>query len=363
MARGLAPQRFAFTAGTLVLLLSTVWWLGSLGGSVPTDPSTPTLPSVLPSLLLILGVLPLFFSGILFNAGLPWLGVPAAGDSATPASANANANATPMGLRGPIRAQWSQWAGAMVLGLAGLAHDPHLARVLASLGLAALAAGWGRCVLRFVRLMLSSPMVDKRHASVAAVAGSLGAALMLLAAASVAAGEVGAVHDTVNMATWAFAGIFCAAVAHRLLTEKAAPGPAAGRGGAPWLFGSMVAVLGFEGLVHWAPVPLALLAGVEALAGLGWMAQAMVWSLRRVPRQREFTLLLLGLACLGVSMLWAATSHGLQAAGLPGLDFAPAPEHISGVGFMGSTLLAVLTRKGHWTGVQNGRAEVVGTAT
>ena len=336
----MAPQRLPFTAGTLALLLGTVWWLGSVGGSVRTDLSAPSMHSVLPSLLLILGALPLFFTGMLFSAGLPWLGEPmVARDSAEKAIAQA--------LRGPIRAQC---AGAMVLGLAGLAHDPQLARVLASLGLAALAAGWGRCVLRFVRLMLNSPMVDKRHASVAAVAGALGTALMLLAAGNVAAGEVGAVRNTLSVAIWAFAGIFCAAVAHRLLTEPAGPATAAGRDGAPWLFGSMVAVLGFEGLVHWAPVPLALQAGIEALAGLGWFTLVLVWGLRHVRRQRGFSLPLLGLACLGVSMLLAATAHALQAAGLPVLDVGPAPEHLSSLGFIGSTVLAVLTRQGRGPG-------------
>lgn len=346
-----SPHRLALTGGALVLLFSTVAWLGS--------PRPQALQMQMPMLLLTLGVLPLFFTGLLFTTGLAWLSVTEAASSAAAKS-----------LRGPIRAQW---AGAMVLGLAGLAHDPALARVLSSLGLATVAAGWGRCVLRFVRLLVVSRvagtvddavndlMDDKRHASLLAVAGALGAALMLLAAGSVAAGDLGAMHGTVNVALWAFAGIFCATVSHRLLTTQFTSGPATGSGRAPWLLGSLVTVLGFQGLVHWAPVPLALQAGVEALAGLGWIALALVWALRRGLRQRWGVLPLLGLACLGAAMLWAGIAHGLQAAGqVQGLSLELSLGILQAcvTGFIGSTLLAAFMQRQREPAGQNARPVV-----
>ncbi|MCP5270831.1 MAG: NnrS family protein [Burkholderiaceae bacterium] len=321
-----APHRLAFAAGTAVMLLVALWWAGALlaraaGGAGPAG-----LPaSTLHALLMGFGFMPLFFTGFLFTAGPRWLGMP------PPAMRH---------LRGPVQAQA---AGALVLGLAGFAHDPALARLLAALGLAALAAGWGRAVLHFARLLLRSTATDKLHASVVTVAGALGAVLMVVAAGSVAAGDLAAVHETVRVALWAFAGVVYAAVAHRMIPFfSAAAVPALDAWRPPWLLASFVMVLGFEGFVHWAPVPLALQAAIEAAAGLGWTLLALRWGLLHSLRNRLLAMLHLGFVWLGVAMGLAAVSHGLQAAGQPGLGLAPL--HAYTMGFLGSTLVAMVTR-------------------
>ncbi len=337
---GSAPHRLAFAAGTLVLMLVASWWALALlarqaGVALPAG----LPPSTLHALLMGFGFIPLFFTGFLFTAGPRWLGVAAPGGGA---------------LHGPVRAQL---AGALVLGLAGWAHDPPLARLLAALGLAAMSAGWGRSVLRFGQLLLRSSAPDKLHASLVAVAGALGAALMALAAGQVAAGDLAAVHQTVRVALWAFIGVVYATVAHRLVpffSASAVPALEAWR--PAWLLAGFVAVLAFEGFVHWAPVPLPLQAGVEATAGLGWTALALRWALLHRLTNRLLAMLHVGFLWLGVAMLLAAVSHGLEASGRPGLGLAPL--HAYTMGFLGSTLVAMVTRvsAGH-----SGRTRAVDT--
>lgn len=335
-----APHRLAFAAGTLLLMLVAAWWAATLlarqaGVALPAGLPAPTLHA----LLMGFGFIPLFFTGFLFTAGPRWLGVDGPDARA---------------LRGPVLAQAS---GAAVLGLAGLAHDPLLARLLAALGLAAMSAGWGRCVLRFGRLLLLSTAPDKLHASVVAVAGAQGAALMALAAGQLAAGDLAGVHQTVRVGLWAFVGVVYAAVAHRMIpffSASAVPELEAWR--PEWLLAGFVLVLGFEGFVLWAPVPLALQAAVEAAAGLGWTALALRWGLLHSLKNRLLAMLHVGFLWLGLAMLLAAVSNGLEASGRPGLGLAPL--HAYTMGFLGSTLVAMVTRvsAGH-----SGRALAVDT--
>jgi uncharacterized protein involved in response to NO len=321
-----APHRLAFAAGTALLMLVAAWWAVTLLARQSGVAWPAGLPSTtLHALLMGFGFIPLFFTGFLFTAGPRWLGVDGPDARA---------------LRGPVLAQT---AGALLLGLAGLAHDPALARLLAALGLAAMSAGWGRCVLRFGRLLLLSTAPDKLHASVVAVAGALGAALMALAAAQVAAGDLAGVHQTVRVGLWAFVGVVYAAVAHRMVpffSASALPELDAWR--PEWLLAGFVLVLGFEGFVVWAPVPLALQAAVEAAAGLGWTALALRWGLVHSLKNRLLAMLHVGFLWLGVAMWLAAVSHGLEAAGRPGLGLAPL--HAYTMGFLGSTLVAMVTR-------------------
>lgn len=337
-----APHRLAFAAGTSLLMLAAAWWAATLlarqaGWSMPTG-----LPSsTLHALLMGFGFMPLFFTGFLFTAGPRWLGLPGP-DART--------------LRGPVLAQT---AGALLLGLAGMAHDAPLARLLAALGLAAMSAGWGRCVLRFGRLLLLSTVPDKLHASLVTVAGALGAALMALAAAQVAAGDLAGVHQTVRVGLWAFIGVVYTTVAHRMLPffgASAVRGLAAWR--PEWLLAGFVGVLGFEGLVVWAPVPLALQVAVEAVAAAGWTAMALRWALQHGLRTRLVIMLYLGFLWLGVAMGLTALSHGLQLAGLPGLGLAPL--HAYTMGFLGSTLVAMVSRI---SAAHSGRAQAVDTRT
>lgn len=335
-----APHRLAFAAGTTLMLLAAAWWALTLlartaGWSVPAG-----LPaSTVHALLMSFGFMPLFFTGFLFTAGPRWLGMP------LPEART---------LRGPVQAQV---AGALVLLIAAFAHDPLLGHLLGAIGVAAMAAGWGRAVLHFGRLLLASRTSDKLHASAVLVASGLGAVLMAGAAGALAAGDFGAVHDAVQVGLWAFIGVVYLAVSHRMIpffSAVAVPGLDAWRPNA--LLAAFVGVLVFEGFVRWAPVPLALQAAVEGIAGLGTLALAIRWGLVQSLRIRLLAMLHLGFSWLGIALLLHGISHALQAAGEPGLGLAPL--HAYTMGFLGSTLVAMVTRvsAGH-----SGRALAVDT--
>lgn len=285
-----APHRLAFAAGTSVLMLAATWWAallmaGDAGWAAPAG-----LPgATVHALLMGFGFLPLFFTGFLFTAGPRWLGVPA------PDARR---------LRGPVQAQA---AGAILLLGAAFARDPLLGRVLGAIGMAAMAAGWGRSVLGFGRLIARSREPDRLHATLVWVAGAFGAALMAIAAGSLAAGRPDLVHDTVRVALFAFVGVVCVAVAHRML-----PLLDVGRPG----------------------VLLAIFVGVLALVLRGGILRSL--------RHRLPAMLHLGFAWLGAALLLAAASHALEAAGRPGLGLAPL--HAYTMGFVGSLLLAMVTR-------------------
>lgn len=335
-----APHRLAFAAGTALLMLASLWWalmlLGRARGWL--------LPQALPSsavhpLLMAFGFMPLFFTGFLFTAGPRWLGLP-------PVPARS--------LRAGIQAQVAGWA---LLLLASFAADPLLARTLGAFGVAAAAAGWGRLVIRFGRLLLLSRAPDKQHASLILIAGALGAALMVLAAAALAGGRPDLVRETVLVGLWAFAGVTYAVVAHRMIpffTAAALPWLDAWRPG--WLLGCFVGVLAFEGFVVWAPVPPPLQLAVETAAALLWLGLALRWGLVQSLKIRLLAMLHLGFFWLGVALMLQAAGHALALIGGPSLGLAPL--HAYTMGFLGSMLMAMATRvsAGH-----SGRALAVDT--
>lgn len=335
-----APHRLAFAAGTVLLMAVSAWWAFTLLGRARGWALPQALPATtLHQLLMGFGFMPLFFTGFLFTAGPRWLGL-------APVPARS--------LRAGVQAQVAGW---LVLLLAGFAADPLLARLLGGLGVAAAAAGWGRLVLRFGRMVALSPAADKQHASVVLVASALGAALMALAAGALAAGRLDWVRETVLVGLWAFAGVVYAAVAHRMIpffTGAVLPFVQAWRPG--WLLGVFTGVLAFEGFTVWAPVPAPLQAAVEAAAALLWLGLALRWGLVKSLQFRLLAMLHLGFGWLGVAMALQAADHILALAGGPSLGLAPL--HAYTMGFLGSTLVAMATRvsAGH-----SGRALAVDT--
>lgn len=335
-----APHRLAFAAGTLMLMLSALWWAVTLAGRALGWAAPAGLPSTAVHMLLMgFGFMPLFFAGFLFTAGPKWLGLPA-----VPARA----------LRFGLQAQVAGWA---VLLLASTAHDAALAHPLGGLGVAAAAVGWGALVWQFGRLLWRSHAADKLHAGLIAAAGALGAVLMALSAGALAAGDIGLLRQCVLVGLWGFIGVTYAAVAHRMLPFFSASAlPLLDAWRPTWLLWVFVAVLGFEGVAVAWPPPLALQASVEAAAGLLWLGLAVRWGLVQSLRIRLLAMLHLGFVWLGVAMLLLAVSHTTTAAGEGSLGLAPL--HAYTMGFLGSMLVAMATRvsAGH-----SGRALAVDT--
>ena len=130
-----------------------LWWALALA----TRHAGVALPWAVPpplahALFMAMGFMPLFVVGFLFTAGPRWLGL-----SDVPARS----------LRDPVLTMLSGW----VVALAGF----HLHEALAGAGVALVAGGWSAVVLRFVRLLRSSPVADQLHARVIAVAAAIGA--------------------------------------------------------------------------------------------------------------------------------------------------------------------------------------------
>ena len=110
-----APHRLAFAAGALMLALSGLWWAVAMVAQTGGHALHFGMPPIQAhGLVMVLGFMPLFFSGFLFTAGPRWLQRP-------PVQAAE--------LLAPIVAQLSGW---FVFLLAAHGRDPAFGSVLAT---------------------------------------------------------------------------------------------------------------------------------------------------------------------------------------------------------------------------------------
>jgi len=190
-----APHRLGFFSAALMLATSALWWalaLAARHAGVALPWAVP--PPLAHGLVMAMGFMPLFIVGFLFTAGPRWLGL-----SDVPARS----------LRNPVLAMLTGWG----LALAGF----HVHEVPAGLGVALVAGGWSAVVLRFLRLLRSSPVADQLHARVITVAAAVGALALWGAALSLAAGEVTATRVATQVALWGCLAPIFAAVSHRMI--------------------------------------------------------------------------------------------------------------------------------------------------
>lgn len=331
-----APHRLAFAAAALMLAASALWWALAMLARMQGVPLAWALPPVLAhGLVMSLGFVPLFFAGFLFTAGPKWLGQP-------PVEARL--------LLSPVLAMLAGWA---VFGLGVHARDATLGRLFGALGLCAVTVGWTSLLRRFAHLLLTSPVADQTHARVIAVAGVLGAAALWAATVGLALGAFDMVRAAVKLALWGFIGVVYLAVSHRMIpffTASALPVLDAWR--PTWLLWSFVAVLGVEGTFAvaetlWWPLPAPLRAAqsaVELAAGTAVLALAVRWGLVQSLKVRLLAMLHLGFVWLGLALLLAGVSHVLMVASDNALSLGLAPLHAYTMGFLGSTLIAMVTR-------------------
>lgn len=325
-----APHRVAFFVALLVLLVSGLWW-----AAVQLDRATGTLglayavsPTVTHAAVMGLGFMPLFFAGFLFTAGPKWLGVQA---PEAPALLPALL---------PQALGWLLW-------LAG-AHT-HLALALAGLALVLFGLAWQN--LAFWRLVRASGQSDRLHATVVAIAGSVG--VVCVAGLLVALG-LGALHIAqafVVSALWGFIAPTYLAVAHRMIpffTSSAVPMVKSWR---PfWVLWFLLATAALELLAVWldafgirAPALMALRGLAELAAGGVVLWLGVAWGLVQSLRIRLLAMLHLGFVWLGLSLLLAGASQWIGLfAGEPVLSLGAL--HALTMGFFGSTLLAMVTR-------------------
>ena len=324
-----APHRLGFFSAALMLALSALWWALSLvarEAGWPLPWAVP--PAVAHGLLMTLGFMPLFIVGFLFTAGPRWLGLPEVSASS---------------LRKPVLAMLGGW----VVALAGF----HAHELLAGLGLAAVAGGWTALVLRFFGLWRQSRVPDKLHAAAITVAGAVAALALWGATLALAVGWPTGARIATQVALWGAMAPTFAVVSHRMIpffTASALPRLDAWRPN--WLLWVMLVVLaaGCAGAVAellWWPLPPVLRwaqVAVEAPAALLMGCLAVRWGLVQSLKIRLLAMLHAGFVWLGIALALSALSHGLMALGGGGLGLAP--THALAMGYLGATLIAMITR-------------------
>lgn len=324
-----APHRLGFFSAALMLATSALWWTLTLAmrhAGVALPWAVP--PPLAHGLFMAMGFMPLFIVGFLFTAGPRWLGL-----SDVPARS----------LRDPVLAILVGWA----LALAGF----HLHAALAGLGVAVVAGGWSVVVLRFGRLLRLSPVPDQLHARVITVAAAVGAAALWAAALALAGGHVTAIRVATQVALWGCLAPVFATVSHRMIpffTASALPFLDAWRPN--WLLWVMLGALASCGAgavaeLLWWPLPVTwrwAQVVVEAPAALLLLWLAVRWGLVQSLKIRLLAMLHGGFVWLGLALALAAVSHGLQAGG--GLGLGLAPTHALAMGYLGATLIAMITR-------------------
>jgi uncharacterized protein involved in response to NO len=328
-----APHRLAFCAGALMLAASALWWAVVLVLRARGIPVRWAMaPATAHGLVMTFGFIPLFFTGFQFTAGPRWLGrAPVAAGALLPA----------------VLPQLAGW-GVFVLAVHG--HDAGAAAALGAFGLGAVALGWTMTWRRFVRLLRASTVPDLTHARLVAAAGLAGVLCLWLAVAGIATQHVALVQAATLAALWGFVGLTFVAVLHRMIPFfSAAALPVLDAWRPLWLLwllallvsGEAVAT-GLDALISLPAGALVVRAGIEAPAGLLLLALAVRWGLVQSLRIRLLAMLHLGLVWLGLAFVLNAVSHALASAGAMSLGLAPL--HAYTMGFLGSTLLAMVTR-------------------
>ncbi|MFN3860226.1 MAG: NnrS family protein [Roseateles sp.] len=319
-----APHRLGFAAGAALMSMLAIWWLLVLVAQhfelVLPWAVAPTLAH---GLLFTLGFMPAFMVGFLFTAGPRWLGL-------APVEART------------LLAPLLQFALGWALALVGL----HAGSLLAALGVAFAAAGWLRLTLRFGQLVRASQAPDRLHAKGVLMACGVGVLAMALACWALLSQQPLLLRGATQLGLWGFAAPVYAIVSHRMIpffSAAALPKLEAWRPNA--LLVPMLGGLLAGGLAEMRWLPAWLLVPPLALASLALLALAVRWGLVRSLRGESLRLLAMlhgGFVWLGLALGLQALSLTLQATGQGGLGAAPL--HALTLGYLGCTLIAMITR-------------------
>lgn len=337
-----APHRLAFFAGALMLAATALWWLAVL----TTRAAGVALPWAVPppgahALLMAHGFMPFFFLGFACTGAPRWMGL-------APVPARR--------LLVPVGGMLAGWA----LVFAGV----HVAKAAAAAGLALVALCLAAALWRLAIWIRASGSRDRLHVRLLLLGQAAGVAALLAAALCVAADQESAVPLIVRASLWAGHGVVFMAAAHRLVPYFAAGAwpalqhrwPAA----MPIIVTSLVAA---QAPGVWLPAPgaaggspmVALVRGGCALAAAVIVA-AMVghWAWVQNVRIRLVAMLYAGVVWLAIAL--ALQALGDLGAGTPWAAGAVlASLHALALGFMGSIMLAMVTRVAC---AQHGRAVV-----
>lgn len=327
-----APHRLAFFTAAFVMASGALWWwlemLSRVG--VGSGLGRAVAATYVHALVMSLGFMPLFFAGFLFTAGPKWLRVPEV-------SARA--------ILAPICAMALGWC-LLLIGAAW-----HRGLAAAGVGLAAL--GWLALTARFIGLVRFSQAQDRLHASVIAVACSVGVLAMAGASAALAMASFDVVRIAALLGLWWFIVPVYVTVAHRMIpffTASALPALDAWRPN--WLLWTLLGVVGLQG--GWVlmdalgsgalAAPLLARALISAACGVLILGLAVRWGLVQSLRIRLLAMLHLGFVWLGLALCLDAVSALWMALDGAGGGLGLMPLHALTMGFLGSVLLAMATR-------------------
>jgi uncharacterized protein involved in response to NO len=326
-----APHRLGFFAAAVLMATSALWWALALFAPVAGLALPWSVPAPLAHGLVMSGsFMPLFIVGFLFTAGPKWLQAP---------------EVSAAQLLRPV----SVLAGGWLVAMLGF----HVAVPLAALGVGAAALAWAALVARFVRLFPVSRASDQLHARGVAVAGTVGVLAFAGASLALALGAHDALRIATRVALWGFLAPTFTIVSHRMLpffTASALPMLDAWRPNA--LLGALLATLGIAAVselapLWWWPLPAAVHAALAVALGLGgalvlWLA--LRWGLVHSLRVRLLAMLYGGFVWLGIALGLAALSHARIAVWGESATLGLAPLHALSIGYLGATLLAMVTR-------------------
>ncbi len=326
-----APHRLGFFAAALMLAISALWWCAILvARAAGLTPPWAVPPAAAHGLLFSQGFMPLFMAGFLYTAGPKWLGL---------------GEVDARRLLVPVLTMLTGW----LLALAGF----HLHAVLATAGVALVASGWARLCLRFTGLLRASPMEDRLHPTLVAVACGVGCVALGLAAAALVLEQPALLGSANQLAIWGFAASVFATVSHRMIpffSASAVPTLDAWR--PTWLLWVLLGLLWAELLPAlaepwWWPLPAALRWAQVALelpaaALLLWLA--LRWGLVQSLKIRLLAMLHGGFFWLGLVFALQAVTHALMALSDHTLTLGLAPLHALTMGYLGATLFAFTTR-------------------
>lgn len=328
-----APHRLGFALAMLILIAASLWWLavqidrasGVLGLSVAVS------PTLTHATVMVLGFMPLFFSGFLFTAGPNWLRV---------------APLTAQRLSGSLGLQAVGW----LLWLAGA----HTLSEIALLGLVLALGGLAWMFMLYWGLVRQSTVEDRVHAKAVGWGGLVGIVCLAGVAWAQAAGQVDLALVLVRTALWGFIVVVFVAVAHRMIpffTSSVLPLIEIWR---PfWVLWLMLGVAAWEVLAVWVdfaapsahawPAWTVLCIVVETVAGGVLLWLAVVWGLVQSLKIRLLAMLHVGFVWFGLALLYSALSQGWWlVTGRPVLGLGAL--HALSMGFLGSIMIAMVTR-------------------
>lgn len=331
-----APHRLAFAAAALMLSASSFWWaLVNVASSESASVVRGLPPAVGHSVLMTFGFMPMYFVGFLFTAGPKWLRLPAV-------SARSLIPSTAVQLSG-----WAVFATSL--------HGSDVARcmLLAAFGLTLVMFGWSSVTARLVRMLRQSKVDDKVHLKFVAVAAMAGCAGLALIALGLFTGDLLLVRGAIHASLWWFVGITFVAMAHRMIPFFSGAAVPAWDASSPfWLLWSLATLFVFEGAAAFidvqslvgVPAWRYVHAAVELVAGTGLLALARRSAVFYTLRLRFVTMLFVAFAWLGAALVLAAAARLVSPsqAGVHALRVAA--THAYTMGFLGSTLIAMVSR-------------------